>query len=217
MTEAEWLASVSPVAMFRHLGADPCDRKVLLYASHLCQQRPKLLTDDLKAWAVVVEKVLDSGASKKAAENAFSAGAVQEAAELEVSVLQRRGPPGRRAYYSALSDVVFFIWYDAPEEYETDIPAGQLKPVRRANAAVVRDLYGNLFRKVKFHKKWRTSTAVAIAKGMYESRDFGAMPILADALQDAGCDDEDVLNHCRDAKQVHVRGCWVVDLVLGKA
>jgi hypothetical protein len=43
------------------------------------------------------------------------------------------------------------------------------------------------------------------------------MPILADALQDAGCDNMDVLTHCRDAAQVHVRGCWVVDLVLGKS
>ena len=42
------------------------------------------------------------------------------------------------------------------------------------------------------------------------------MPILADALQDEGCDNEEVLSHCRDAKQIHVRGCWVVDLVLGK-
>jgi hypothetical protein len=51
---------------------------------------------------------------------------------------------------------------------------------------------------------------------MYESRDFGAMPILADALQDAGCDSNDILNHCRDANATHVRGCWVVDFVLGK-
>jgi hypothetical protein len=49
---------------------------------------------------------------------------------------------------------------------------------------------------------------------MYEARDFSAMPILADALQDAGCDNDDILSHCRDTKQVHVRGCWVVDLVL---
>jgi hypothetical protein len=42
------------------------------------------------------------------------------------------------------------------------------------------------------------------------------MPILADALQDAGCDHDDILNHCRDANAMHVRGCWVVDLVLGK-
>ena len=51
---------------------------------------------------------------------------------------------------------------------------------------------------------------------MYESREFSAMPILADALQDAGCEDDAILTHCRDPKQIHVRGCWVVDLVLGK-
>jgi hypothetical protein len=65
-------------------------------------------------------------------------------------------------------------------------------------------------------KTWHTSTAVALASQMYDSRDFSAMPILADALQDAGCDNDDILNHCRDKDQNHVRGCWVVDLVLGK-
>jgi hypothetical protein len=50
---------------------------------------------------------------------------------------------------------------------------------------------------------------------MYDSRDFSAMPILADALQDASCDNEDVLTHCR-GQGSHVRGCWVVDLCLGK-
>ena len=53
------------------------------------------------------------------------------------------------------------------------------------------------------------------AQQMYESRDFSAMPILADALQDAGCDNADILDHCRGPGP-HVRGCWVVDLVLGK-
>jgi hypothetical protein len=56
----------------------------------------------------------------------------------------------------------------------------------------------------------------ALAQQMYTSRDFGAMLILADALQDAGCDNEDILNHCRDTSLTHVRGCGVVDLVLGK-
>jgi hypothetical protein len=70
---------------------------------------------------------------------------------------------------------------------------------------------------VAFDPAWRTSTAVALAKGMYESRDFSPMPILAGALQDAGCDCDDILSHCRDPQQVHVRGCWVVDLVLGKS
>jgi hypothetical protein len=51
---------------------------------------------------------------------------------------------------------------------------------------------------------------------MYESSDFSPMPILADALQDAGCSNEDILDHCR-GDVPHVRGCWVVDLALGKA
>lgn len=79
---------------------------------------------------------------------------------------------------------------------------------------LVRDVFGNPFRPVAFDPAWRSDTAVALAKGMYESRDFAAMPILADALQDAGCENAAVLDHCRDAN--HVRGCWVVDLVLGK-
>jgi len=58
---------------------------------------------------------------------------------------------------------------------------------------------------------------VSLARGMYEGRDFSAMPILADALQDAGCENADVLSHCRDEKQTHVRGCWALDLVLGKS
>jgi hypothetical protein len=86
-----------------------------------------------------------------------------------------------------------------------------------AQCILLRDVFGNPFRPVAFDPAWRTDTAVALARGMYGSRDFSAMPILADALQDAGCENDDLLAHCRDAKQVHVRGCWVVDLVLGKA
>ena len=80
---------------------------------------------------------------------------------------------------------------------------------------LLRDIFGNPFWPVSFNREWHTSTAVAIAKGMYESRDFSPMPILADALQDAGCENEDILNHCR-SDGPHVKGCWVVDLVLGK-
>ena len=81
--------------------------------------------------------------------------------------------------------------------------------------AITRDIFGNPFRPISFASEWRTDTAVSLARGMYESRDFGAMPILADALQDAGCDNDDILDHCRGPGP-HVRGCWVVDLVLGK-
>ncbi len=64
---------------------------------------------------------------------------------------------------------------------------------------------------------WRTSDVVALARGIYDDRAFDRMPILADALQDAGCNSDDILNHCRDTNTPHARGCWVVDLVLGKA
>jgi len=93
----------------------------------------------------------------------------------------------------------------------------ELASARAANISILRDIFGNPFRPVAFDPEWRTSTAVALAKQMYDARDFGAMPILADALQDAGCENEDVLNHCRDANGVHVRGCCIVDLVLGKS
>jgi hypothetical protein len=80
---------------------------------------------------------------------------------------------------------------------------------------LLRDIFGNPFRPVAFSPVWRTDTAVSLAKQMYESRDFSAMPILADALQDAGCDSDELLNHCR-GEGPHVRGCWAIDLVLGK-
>jgi hypothetical protein len=81
---------------------------------------------------------------------------------------------------------------------------------------LVHDIFGNPFRPVTFDADWRTSTAAALAQHMYDSRDFSAMPILADALQDAGCENAEVLDHCRGPGP-HVRGCWVVDLVLGKS
>jgi hypothetical protein len=88
---------------------------------------------------------------------------------------------------------------------------------RQAELAVaLRCITGNPFRPVHFSPEWRTTTAVSLARTMYDAHDFSAMPILADALQDAGCDNDDILSHCRDATATHVRGCWVVDLVLDK-
>jgi hypothetical protein len=84
------------------------------------------------------------------------------------------------------------------------------------HCALFRDVFSNHFRPITFDPNWRTETSVLIARGMYESRDFSAMPILADALQDAGCENADILTHCRDESLTQVRGCWVVDLVLGK-
>ncbi len=87
---------------------------------------------------------------------------------------------------------------------------------------LLRDIVGNPFAKepIVFDENWRTSDVLAIAKGIYEEKAFERMPILADALQDAGCDNEEILNHCRKdlntSECSHVRGCWVIDLILGK-
>jgi hypothetical protein len=108
---------------------------------------------------------------------------------------------------------------------ELDLPAEYLRDGYRGSGdwvaaclgmvAVIRDIFGNPLRPVAFDPRWGTSTVTTLASQMYESRDIGAMPILADALQDAGCDNTDILDHCR-GDGPHVRGCWVVDLVLGK-
>ncbi len=86
----------------------------------------------------------------------------------------------------------------------------------RLLADLFRDIFGNPFRPVVFDPAWHTEHTIGMAAKMYDDRDFAAMPILADAPEDAGCDSETILTHCREPG-VHVRGCWVVDLVLGKS
>jgi hypothetical protein len=89
------------------------------------------------------------------------------------------------------------------------------RSVKRGFSELIRCAFGNPFRPVVFLPEWRTSTVLALAQQMYESRDFSAMPILADALMDAGCDNPQILEHCRGPGP-HVRGCFAVDLCLGK-
>jgi len=92
--------------------------------------------------------------------------------------------------------------------------AGRAEEAQQIRLA--RDIFGNPFRLIAFSPTWRTEHTVGIAAKMYDDRDFAAMPILSDALEEAGCDNADILIHCREPG-VHVRGCWVVDLVLGKS
>ena len=82
-------------------------------------------------------------------------------------------------------------------------------------ASIYHDFTPNPFVPLTWNPDWFTSTVRDLASHIYESREFTAMPILADALQDAGCDDEQILSHCR-AEKPHARGCWVLDAILGK-
>jgi hypothetical protein len=87
----------------------------------------------------------------------------------------------------------------------TDAP---LWRVRQADA--LRDALGNPFAPVEWHRSWQTETVAALAKGIHFDNAFDRLPILADALEEAGCDCAEVLAHCRGPGP-HARGCWVVD------
>jgi hypothetical protein len=105
----------------------------------------------------------------------------------------------------------------APPYTTEDIQAAQRRKdeTSRRFAAEFRDVAGNPFRPVVWQPQWNTETAVALARGIETERAFDRMPILADALEDAGCDSQQVLQHCRN-ESVHVVGCWVVSSVLGR-
>lgn len=96
------------------------------------------------------------------------------------------------------------------------------RAARKLLAGLLREIVGNPFTAPRFEPAWRTSTVVQLAQGIFDERAFDRLPILADALLDADCDEEAVLRHCRGTELhtkesvQHVRGCWVVELVLGR-
>jgi hypothetical protein len=88
----------------------------------------------------------------------------------------------------------------------------------RNQANLIRDIFGNPSHPVAVEPAWLAwnyGTVPAIARRIYEERAFHDLPILADALEDAGCADADLLAHCRGPGP-HARGCWALDLLLGK-
>ncbi len=186
MTEAEWLKCIYPSDMLLWLASSAVpERKVLLLLISACGDG----SDEYSS----VNKAVIAGFDQ------FVEGVISR--EQLDSICRRAGAGnGAPALYTA-------------ENARYSLATS--KPARKKACRLIRDIFGNPFRPVSFSPEWRTDTVIALAKQMHESREFGAMPILADALQDAGCDSDDVLNHCRGPGP-HVRGCWVVDLVLGK-
>jgi hypothetical protein len=81
---------------------------------------------------------------------------------------------------------------------------------------LIRDIFGNPLRPVRVNPSWLTSDVAVLGRVVYDERAVDRLPILADALEDAGCTDGAILEHCRGPGP-HVRGCWVVDLLLGKS
>jgi hypothetical protein len=139
-------------------------------------------------------------------------------ATLSTRLVERRLPPAsvvQDRWFGRMWRTTLRRLTGSPSPFESE-RATLFVRERSYQADLVRDIFANPFHPVAFSPEWSTDTAVALARQMYESRDFSAMPILADALQDAGCDSAQILDHCRGPGP-HVRGCWVVDLVLGKA
>jgi hypothetical protein len=86
---------------------------------------------------------------------------------------------------------------------------------RAGQIPLVREIFGNPFRPVSIDTSWLTPDVVRLAQNIYDERSSSNLPKLADALEGAGCKTKDVLQHCSQPAE-HVRGCWVVDLILGK-
>jgi hypothetical protein len=84
--------------------------------------------------------------------------------------------------------------------------------------ALLREIIGNPFRPVRCSVEWleaNSGAARRLAEVIYSQRAFDSLPILADALEEAGCDNAEILSHCRGPGP-HVHGCWALDTVLGK-
>lgn len=97
------------------------------------------------------------------------------------------------------------------------------RAARKLLAQYLREIVGNPFKQPRFEAAWRTSTVVQLAQGIFDDRAFDRLVILADALLDADCDEEPILRHCRGTELhankepvPHVRGCWVIELILGR-
>ena len=208
MTEAQWLKATDVRSLLILQEARSSDRKARLFACGLGRRLLPYLGDERSRRIIdIAERNADGHASD------YDLSVAREAA-LDV----RRGTASRLV--CAAGD--HGAWQGARVFIVSLIQAGDQADARDWHAKlskvalpIFRCVFGNPFRPVAFDPRWRTADTVGLARGIYEERAFDRLPLLADALMDAGCADEQVLEHCR-TEGPHVRGCWVVDLVLGK-
>jgi hypothetical protein len=248
MTETEWDACADPEPMIGFLGTrlrlgsietvSPVGRKLRLFSVGCCRHVEHALTDPRSLHALnVFERYVDRAATEVERQEILDSAA-------EVNETARRSDGhhiAAQAVYEAIFDVVSDEFKNArvvamdiaraakvvAYELQDDVSAGSnaQQAEREYQAELVREMFGNPFRPVTFDPAWHTSDVMLLANGIYAERAFDRMPILADALQDAGCDSADnplpprggnLLDHLRDPNATHVRGCWALDLVLGK-
>lgn len=195
MTEAAWLSSDDPTELVLGLHTNPDLARAV---QTLSLRGARLL---IRACAAAADAGLETPVREL----------IARALERADEALARYGRPAGwthdHPYYRAGVDLAACL----PRLLDR-----RLRHAFPAQAAILRDLLGNPFRPVTIDPGWRTSTVVDLARAIDAEGTYDRLPILADALMDAGCDDEQIIDHCRSAGP-HVKGCWVVDLILGKS
>jgi hypothetical protein len=189
--------------MLGYLKPDPNTRKPLLLTAACCQRVWELLPDYCRNWVHVVEQVAEGQLAPERLNDDW------EAVEMFLACYDNDGP----CY--AVINVAACAW----QEWDCFEPGNRAwRAERQRHASLIRDIFGNPFRPVKLDPTWRVrkgGSVPNVAQAIYEERRFGDMPVLADALEEAGCTEQAILSHCRQPGE-HVRGCWVIDLLLGK-
>jgi hypothetical protein len=235
MTEEEWLACTDPQKMLEFVRDQLSDRKMRLFAVACCRRIWEYLPAERDKTAVEVAERYADGTPPTGVElreinelvTEDTVGCASYAAAYAGLPFTDTGilcevirAAGFAADYSAraMSEVIVTGWNAVNEEgTPTQVTQGvlEIEKERTAQSTLLRDILGNPFRSLTLDPSWLTTHVIALAQAIYDDRAFDRMPILADALEEAGCTNQDILTHCRSGGD-HVRGCWVVDLVLGK-
>jgi len=217
MTEAEWLAGDDPEPMLEFLRAKASERKLRLFAAAAFARLIGLLADPRQRRGIEVLEQLAEGTVTQTTRRSVTA-EVRQAIPQDEWIA--RAEPTDDPHYVAL--MLYREFCSSSVAIHAVTATGGLADrakEQHEQAWLMKCIFGNPFRPSPPLPAavlgWNDATVRRIAQGIYEERAFGRLPILADALLDAGCDDEDILAHCRSAGP-HVRGCWIVDLLLEK-
>jgi hypothetical protein len=231
MTEAEWLACTNPEPMLECLEGKISDRKLRLFGCACCRRIWDLLEDERSRAAVeAAELFADDLISEERLDEAGYA--AEEAFEAALGT-QPHAPDAARAASAAAApsdyeDPSHVAAHEAPHAAAVAaanrrVPSGGMPDwgaardaERAAQCDLLRDLIGNPFQAVMINPVWLTPQVIALARTIYDERAYDRLPELVDALEDSGCQDADILNHCRGPGD-HTRGCWAIDSILGKS
>lgn len=205
--QRERLAGLAPLEVLYHVAMNHSLRKLRLFVVACCRRTCRPHADEHRRAAIDCSEIHADQLLQSLEPLELAIETARANDDLEVSEPHT---------YSPRATTALWLSMHAPEE-GADEALGLMSQVttRDEQMHLLECIFGLPGRTSLLTPAWLTDTVIALAREMYESRDFSAIPILADALQDAGCDRADVLNHCRGPGP-HVRGCWVVDLVLGK-